>query len=119
MNVRSIRFRNAIKYTQEGGTVEVRVRQDGNAVILEVCDNGPGIPASALPHVFGRFYRADKGRCRDLGDAGLGLAIVKSICSAHGAEISVSRQEGFGSCFRRQMARFPAPKATRATVPQL
>jgi heavy metal sensor kinase len=110
---------NAIKYTQEGGEVEVKVRRDANAAILEVCDNGPGILANALPHVFERFYRADKGRSRELGGAGLGLAIAKSICSAHGAQISVSSQQGIGSCFRVQMALFPAPMATRPAIRQL
>jgi heavy metal sensor kinase len=90
---------NAIKYTQEGGEIRVNVRQDTNLAILEVSDNGAGIPGDALPHVFERFFRADKARSRDLGGAGLGLAIVKSICIAHGAEISVSSQEGRGTCF--------------------
>ena len=90
---------NAIKYTQEGGEVEVRVRRDTNTAILEVSDNGVGISSYALPHVFERFFRADKARSRDLGGAGLGLAIVKSICIAHGAAIRVSSQEGRGSCF--------------------
>jgi signal transduction histidine kinase len=66
---------------------------------LEFSDNGAGISAHALPHVFERFFRADKARSRDLGGAGLGLAIVKSICIAHGAEIRVSSHEGRGSCF--------------------
>jgi signal transduction histidine kinase len=90
---------NAIKYTQEGGEVEISVRGDGGAAVLEVSDNGAGISAHALPHVFERFYRADKARSRNSGGAGLGLAIVKAICTAHGAEIRVSSQEGHGSRF--------------------
>ena len=94
---------NAIKYTQPGGRVEVNVGNEGNSAILEISDNGPGIPAYALPHVFERFYRADKARSRDNGGAGLGLSIVKAICAAHNAEVKVSSQEGRGSCFRVQL----------------
>jgi heavy metal sensor kinase len=90
---------NAIKYTQEGGEVEVRVRVTANTAVLEVSDNGAGIPDYALPHVFERFYRADKARSRESGGAGLGLAIVKAICTAHGAELSVSSGESQGSVF--------------------
>ncbi len=90
---------NAINYTTEAGKVEVSVHADGPRAILEVTDNGVGISAEALPHVFERFYRADKARSRDSGGAGLGLAIVKAICTAHGADIKVSSQEGRGSRF--------------------
>jgi heavy metal sensor kinase len=100
---------NAIKYTQKGGTVEIRVGQEGNTAILEVSDDGPGIPAHALPHVFERFYRADKARSRASGGAGLGLSIVKAICAAHNAEVKVSSQEGRGSCFRVELPMFTGP----------
>jgi heavy metal sensor kinase len=90
---------NAIKYTQRSGEVDVSVRKSANIAVLEVSDNGTGIPAHALPHVFERFYRADKARSRASGGAGLGLSIVKAICTAHGAEINVSSQEGRGSRF--------------------
>jgi heavy metal sensor kinase len=91
---------NALKYTQEGGTVEVGVQRESGNAILEVSDNGAGIPAHAISHVFERFYRVDKARSRSSGGAGLGLSIVKAICAAHGAEIGVSSEEGRGSCFR-------------------
>src|SRR6202022_4926732 len=94
---------NAIKYTQAGGEVEIRVGKEGNRAVLEVSDNGPGIAAHALPHVFERFYRADKARSRNSGGAGLGLAIVKAICTAHGAEIKVSSKEGQGSRFKEEL----------------
>lgn len=90
---------NAIKYTPDAGEVEVSVRADGPTAVLQVSDNGVGISDDALPHVFERFYRADKARSRNSGGAGLGLAIAKSICTAHGAEIKVSSQEGQGSRF--------------------
>jgi signal transduction histidine kinase len=91
---------NAIKYTQAGGEVEIRVGKEGNRAVLEVSDNGPGIAAHALPHVFERFYRADKARSRASGGSGLGLSIVKAICAAHNAEVKVSSQEGQGCSFR-------------------
>lgn len=110
---------NAIKYTQEGGEVKVRVRRDTNTAVLEVSDNGAGISSYALPHVFERFFRADKARSRDLGGAGLGLAIVKSICIAHGAEIRVSSQEGRGSCFTVELPAHAVGNAMKPTLREL
>jgi heavy metal sensor kinase len=101
---------NAIKYTQECGTIEVRVQSEGNNAVLEVSDNGVGIPACAISHVFERFYRADKARSRASGGAGLGLSIVKAICTAHGAEIGVSSEEGRGSCFRVEVPLATVPE---------
>lgn len=95
-------FDNAIKYAPMGGWVEVRVASAGHIGILEISDNGPGIPSEALPFLFDRFYRADKARSRDTGGVGLGLAIVKAICSAHAAEIKVFSQEPHGSRFRTE-----------------
>jgi len=110
---------NAIKYTQSGGEVEVRVRQNANTAVLEVSDNGVGIPAEAVPHVFERFFRADRARSRDLGGAGLGLAIVKAICSAHGAEIGVSSQEGRGSRFTVELPLLSASQPMHPPVRQI
>jgi signal transduction histidine kinase len=90
---------NAIKYTPEGGRVEVNVYAADWRAVLEVSDNGIGIPARDLPHIFERFYRVDKARSRDLGGAGLGLSIVQAICTAHGAEIQVQSHEKKGSIF--------------------
>ena len=90
---------NAIKYTPEGGEIQVTIGARSGKAVLEVSDTGVGIPPEALPHIFERFYRADKARSRDSGGAGLGLAIVKAICGAHGAEVRVFSQEGQGSRF--------------------
>lgn len=90
---------NAIKYTPEGGAVRVSVRDENGHAVLRVEDNGAGIPAEALPHVFDRFYRVDKARSRQMGGAGLGLAIVKSIVTAHGGQVTVESDEGRGSRF--------------------
>jgi len=91
---------NAIKYTPDGGTIQVSVRRDGDQPVLEVTDNGIGIPQNATSRVFERFYRVDRGRSRDLGGAGLGLSIVKAICVAHQANATVESTVGIGSTFR-------------------
>jgi heavy metal sensor kinase len=94
---------NAIKYTRDGGAVEVKVTGFDKCAVLEVKDNGLGIPAEALPHVFERFYRVDKARSRQMGGAGLGLSIVKSICTAHNGQVNVESSEGGGSRFRVEL----------------
>ncbi len=91
---------NAIKYTARGGHIALSVRREGAWAVLEVTDDGIGIPPEALPQVFKRFFRVDSSRSREPGGAGLGLAIVKSICSAHGAEVEVQSTAGKGSTFR-------------------
>lgn len=90
---------NAIKYTTEGGKVNIAVQAVTGNAVLEVSDTGIGIPAEALPHVFERFYRVDRARSRPMGGAGLGLSIVKSICAAHEGRVSVESSEGKGSRF--------------------
>jgi heavy metal sensor kinase len=98
---------NAIKYTPENGAIQLGVNELGGHAVLEVSDNGMGIPPESLPHVFERFYRVDASRANDSGSAGLGLSIVKSICSAHGAEVEVQSALRKGSCFR---IKFKLPK---------
>jgi len=94
---------NAIKYTPEGGNVSISVTRRDNHAVLEVADSGLGIPADDLPHVFERFYRADKARSRQMGGTGLGLSIVRSICLAPGGQVTVSSTEGRGSLFRVEL----------------
>ena len=91
---------NAIKYTPNGGHIKLKIAQEEGNAVLDVADDGIGIPADALPHVFKRFFRVDGSRSRDQGGAGLGLSIVKSICDAHGARVEVSSTSGQGSRFR-------------------
>ena len=91
---------NAIKYTQTGGRIVVRVAASAGTAFLEVSDNGPGIPREALPKVFDRFFQVNKTQSRELGGAGLGLSIVKSICAANHGSVHVESVEGAGACFR-------------------
>jgi heavy metal sensor kinase len=90
---------NAIKYTPAGGLVGVKVCASNGRALLEVNDNGVGIPPEALPHIFERFYRVDKARSRQMGGAGLGLSIIKAIVTAHGGQVRVESIEGRGSRF--------------------
>jgi two-component system phosphate regulon sensor histidine kinase PhoR len=94
---------NAIKYTPEGGTVEIRARREADRLVFEVQDNGSGIPESDLPRIFERFYRVEKSRARDLGGTGLGLAIVKHVAQVHGGNVSVRSEMGKGSTFTLQI----------------
>jgi two-component system heavy metal sensor histidine kinase CusS len=95
---------NAVKYTPAGGQITVSVGQDRAGATLAVHDTGIGIPDSALPHVFERFYRADESRNRDAGGAGLGLSIAKWIAERHHASLEAESVLGQGSTFR---VRFP------------
>lgn len=90
---------NAIAYNRKGGRIVVRAKRDGNDAVVEVEDNGFGISEDDLPHVFERFYRADKSRTKD-GHSGLGLAISKEIATSHGGELTVESVLGEGSTFR-------------------
>jgi signal transduction histidine kinase len=91
---------NAIKYTRSGGRVHLKVTSQGSRALLEIDDDGIGIPAECLPFVFERFYRADKARSRESGGAGLGLSIVKAICTAHEGAVSIQSREGMGTTVR-------------------
>jgi len=92
---------NSIKYTPSGGEVVVGLGKEGNQARLTVRDNGPGIPAEDLPHIFERFYRGEKSRTRtqDGKGFGLGLSIAYWIVRNHGGRIEVDSTEGHGTTF--------------------
>ena len=91
---------NAVKYNRPEGSVSVRLSQADGHAVLEVSDTGIGIPQEALPRLFERFYRVDKGRARGDGGTGLGLAIVKHVAQSHGGQVEVESRMGKGTTFR-------------------
>jgi signal transduction histidine kinase len=110
---------NAIKYTPSGGKVSIGLVDQGETVALIVGDNGIGIPAADLPHIFDRFYRVDTARSRtsDRPGAGLGLAITKWIAEAHGGAITVQSRPGRGTVFTVTLPRTPGAIAPPAADP--
>lgn len=91
---------NALKFTPEGGTVEVSTKLTGNRVSIEVSDTGIGIPVADQPRLFERFFRSSVAEDQAIPGTGLGLAIVKAIVEAHGGEIMLDSKEGRGTTFR-------------------
>jgi two-component system phosphate regulon sensor histidine kinase PhoR len=90
---------NAVKYTPEHGVINVQWGLENKYVIIQVLDNGIGIPESDLPRIFERFYRVDKARSREVGGTGLGLSIVKHLVQAMKGSISANSQVGKGTTF--------------------
>ena len=84
---------NALRHTPDGGHVRMTAERHGDAVVLTVHDNGPGIPSEHLPLIFNRFYKADLSR-KAAGGSGLGLSIVKAIVELHGGTISARNDNG-------------------------
>lgn len=91
---------NALKYTKEGGNVDVILEEESKNIVLTVRDTGIGISKEDLPHIFERFYRADKSRTRITGGAGIGLAIVRSVIEAHNGKVIVESNINEGTVFK-------------------
>lgn len=101
---------NAIRYTPDGGSIDVVWKQVGHEAVFSVTDTGFGIPSADIPRLTERFYRVDRSRSRDTGGTGLGLAIVKHVLQRHDATLEVKSEEGRGSTFS---VRFPAQRTMR------
>lgn len=94
---------NAIKYSPAGGTIHVDVRAAQNSAQIAIRDEGIGIPADALPHLFKRFYRVSRESVQQVSGSGIGLYVVNQIVQGHGGVITVTSQEGVGSTFTVQI----------------
>ena len=90
---------NAVKYSAEGGFVQVSLGMEGNKVVLSVEDNGTGIPEADLPRIFERFYRVDKARSRAAGGTGLGLSIVSDTVKKRGGTVKAANRPEGGAVF--------------------
>ena len=106
---------NALKFTPEGGAVEVRTSSDGEHVTVEVADTGIGIPISDQPRLFERFFRSSAATDQAIPGTGLGLAIVKAIVDAHAGRIAVMSAVGHGTTFRVEL---PLLAQARPVVPE-
>ncbi|WP_367325449.1 sensor histidine kinase [Streptomyces sp. HUAS ZL42] len=101
---------NAIRHTPPDGTITLAARRDGDEVVFEVTDTGNGIAPGDLPHVFDRFWRAEKSRSRRTGGSGLGLAIVRDLVAAHGGTVGAASEPGAGAVFTLRLPGMAAPE---------
>lgn len=90
---------NALRFAPQGGLIHIAINHQGDSVSLSVHDSGPGIPESVLPHLFERFYRADRSRSRDVGGSGLGLAIARQLAILMGGSLSAANHPLGGAVF--------------------
>ncbi|KAB7666897.1 ATP-binding protein [Bacillus sp. B1-b2] len=104
---------NAIKYSPDGGKIEIKLYEDSQQIKLAISDEGLGIPESAMDKLFTKFYRVDNSDRRKIGGTGLGLAIVQEIMNAHDGKVIVESEYGKGSTF---ILVFPAAKVVSANI---
>ncbi|WP_298402763.1 ATP-binding protein [uncultured Chloroflexus sp.] len=108
---------NALRHTPAGGVVRVTVAADPDGIVFSVTDTGPGINPADLPHIFDRFYRADRARTRSSGGAGLGLAIARRLVEAHGGQIWAESELGRGTTVRFRLPAGFAPSVMTVNQP--
>jgi signal transduction histidine kinase len=106
-------LQNALKFSDAGGSITVRMREQGVFICTEVEDTGIGIPPEKMSRIFDRFYQVDGTPTRRFGGTGLGLAIVKQIVETHGGQVDVESKVGEGSLFS-----FTIPQANPKSLSQ-
>ncbi len=107
---------NALRYTERGGAVTLRVGRDGPNAFLEVEDTGIGIAPDDLRHIFTRFWRMDRSRSQATGGSGIGLAVVRELVRAHDGRVDVDSVLGRGSRFRVVLPAVPTPAPARGAA---
>ncbi len=104
---------NSIRYAGEGICIRLECSKSGNMMEFVYSDNGKGVSAEHLSHIFERFYRVDKARSREAGGSGLGLSIVHDAVKAHGGSIAVGQNKPQGSRF---IVTFPRPTSEETGI---
>jgi signal transduction histidine kinase len=100
-------LQNAIKYSPQGGEVEIELGAQDGMVYVRVADRGVGIPDEALPQIFERFYRAPNTDPSQISGMGIGLYVVREVVRLHGGSVTVAQRPGGGSCFCLSLPRAP------------
>src|SRR5262249_57936823 len=108
---------NARLHTPAGTPIHVRVAAEDGQAVLEVADEGPGVPAGEADRIFERFYRTDRSRARSRGGVGLRLAIGRSVAEAHGGAVGYRARPGRGSVFRVVLPLAPPPRSADPRPP--
>lgn len=108
---------NSIKYTREGGSVDLRVGDAGASVLVRVKDTGIGIPAGELPRIFEEFYRASNAKAEERTGTGLGLSIAREVAARHNGRVWAESEEGKGSTFYFSLPKLPAGRGLSPAAP--
>jgi len=107
---------NSVKYTPEGGSVDLRAGDAGASVLIRVTDTGMGVPADELPHIFEEFYRARNAKAAERTGTGLGLSIAREVALRHKGRVWAESREGEGSAFYLSLPKPAAAQAPRIIV---